>query len=100
MSNGKKIAVALTRAFAGLYGVDCFLMGRIASGVWRIVFTIGSFVLVFLLYILYVIPYVGALIAYVLQMIILISLVVRNIIFFITGLIMLGKTPEQVELKY
>lgn len=100
MSNGKKIAVALTRAFVGHLGVDCFIMGKVGSGIWAIITTIILAVLPFPLMLLNIIPGIGTIIFGICEAIIAIAIFARLLGFFIGGLLLLGKTPEEVEARY
>ena len=100
MSTGKKVAVALTRAFVGQLGVDCFIMGRIGSGIWAIITTIILSILPYPLMLLNIIPGIGTIIFGICEAILAICIFVRLLAFFISGLLLLGKTPEEVEARY
>lgn len=100
MSNGKKIAVALTRAFAGVYGVDCFIMGCTGRGVKAIITTVVLNLLYFPLMIVNIIPYVGQIIYLIGYILLTVCILIRGLVFLITGLTYLAKTPEDVEMRY
>ena len=92
MSKGRKIAVSLTKAFAGCYGVDCFIMGNTSMGVKRIIITVVLYVLSFFS----VIPWIG----WVIGIIVGIISFVRWLRFLISGLTMLNKDETLIKAYY
>ena len=100
MSTGKKVAVALTRAFVGQLGVDCFIMGKNSSGVLNIVITAILYILPLPLALLNIIPGIGPIIYGICDLIISIYVFIRTLCFFVSGLMLLRKTPEEIEARY
>ena len=87
ISKGKKLALALTQAFAGIYGVDRFLLKQVKKGVIQIVITAISMFVVMLSFVsfLFLDPMSAFIVVYVVYMIAFGYLSVREIIFFIRG---------------
>ena len=98
LSKGKKLALALTQAFAGIYGVDRFLLKQVKKGVIQIVITAISMFVVMLSFVsfLFLDPMSAFIVVYVVYMIAFGYLSVREIIFFIRGMIFLKKDPDEV----
>lgn len=98
ISKGKKLALALTQAFAGIYGVDRFLLKQVKKGVIQIVITAISMFVVMLSFVsfLFLDPMSAFIVVYVVYMIAFGYLSVREIIFFIRGMIFLKKDPDEV----
>lgn len=98
ISKGKKLALALTQAFAGIYGVDRFLLKQVKKGVIQIVITAISMFVVMLSFVsfLFLDPTSAFIVVYVVYMIAFGYLSVREIIFFIRGMIFLKKDPDEV----
>lgn len=98
ISKGKKLALALTQAFAGIYGVDRFLLKQVKKGVIQIVITAISMFVVMLSFVsfLFLDPMSALIVVYVVYMIAFGYLSVREIIFFIRGMIFLKKDPDEV----
>lgn len=100
MSKGKKIAVALTRALLGQVGVDCFIMGKPGIGVGRIILSLGLSILIYLTSFLKLIPSFGGILYWVFFLVLSLVAFLRCLALFVSGLLMLKKTPEEVEQKY
>lgn len=107
MSNGKRIAVILTKALVGGYGVDCFLMGATKAGVIRIVWTVVLAVLSGIFSgtatVVSQLPNSISWLAIVFTILAgLVSIVAfaRNIYFLVTGLLMFKKSAEEIEALY
>lgn len=98
ISKGKKLALALTQAFAGIYGVDRFLLKQVKKGVIQIVITAISMFVVMLSFVsfLFLDPMSAFIVVFVVYMIAFGYLSVREIIFFIRGMIFLKKDPDEV----
>ncbi len=98
ISKGKKLALALTQAFAGIYGVDRFLLKQVKKGVIQIVITAISMFVVMLSVVsfLFLDPMSAFIVVYVVYMIAVGYLSVRELIFFIRGMIFLKKDPDEV----
>ena len=100
MSNGKKVLVALMRAFFGVFGVDCFIMKNVGVAVGRIVVTVALCVLPFIAGLFNFIPSIGEIVYWVCIILIAGYALVREVALFVGGLLMLRKTPEEVAAKY
>ena len=98
MTKNKQVLVSLMRAFFGDLGVDSFLMKKVTEGVcraaWFVVLCIAS---VACLVLFFTNGGVGLLIIKILSIVLL---VVRTLLYFIGGLLMLKSSQEEFEDTY
>lgn len=92
MTKNKKLLISLMRAFLGDLGVDSFIMKKYTEGALRIVWCIVLFAVFGVLLGMFIANgAVGMLIA---TIVVAVLIVVRKLMYFIGGLLML-KSPEE-----
>ena len=84
MSKGLKIAGGIIKIFLGLYGIDCFIVGKIGKGISELLSTIFTIILTGVASVFSFIPFVG-----IVPAVLVLSLVVRGIINTVKGIIIL-----------
>lgn len=98
LSKGKKLALALTRAFAGIYGVDRFILKQIRKGIKEIAISIllpSVPVITFAL--LPFLPLQDVMVIYLIfELAFIAGCLAREIVFLVTGLTFLKKYPHEV----
>lgn len=100
MTKGTKIAAGITRMLLGVWGVDYFVVGRIGKGISTLLGTIFTVIMYIPVGIVAVIPVVGQIVAPIATAILTLSLVIRGIICFVTGIIILASPVAVARVKY
>lgn len=98
MTKKQKLQVSLIRTFLGFFGVDAFMMKKIAQAITRLVWGVVLLVGIILLVVFSIVKGGTALILITLAFGILVA--VRFFLYFLGGLLMLKKTEEEVEEMY
>lgn len=98
MQKNKKLLVSLMRAFLGCFGVDSFIMKKYTEGALRIAWQIVLFVVFGVLLGSFIVNGgVGLLIA---TIVVAVLMVVRVLMYFIGGLLMLKSPEEEIVETY
>lgn len=100
MTKGTKIAAGITRMLLGVWGVDYFVVGRIGKGIKTLISTIVTIVMYIPVGLVSIIPVVGQIIGAICTALLTLILVIRGIICFVTGIIILASPVAVARVKY
>lgn len=97
ISENKKMQVAITRAFTGFFGIDSFMMGNISTGIVRVIFASIMILVLLTGLCLSLFMELPGLICVCMALYIIIFV---SIVYFVSGIKMIGKTKEEVAKQY